>query len=480
MHGATPWHGAAMALAALLLMACGGGSLRGDPMKVLSNPESMPSSQRKAMEALDATPAPEYVRQLKIMVFQPGYTQPIREEAFARLATLDPKGLKDTLKLNLPKMQALAWRTWLCERIASEGWMDMTPTLVRAWSAPMPGWVEKDQDRPERKALAAMHGQDRLTDVLVDLLVDADPVTERNLRLRCWELLQKQGQRERLVALLADATVKPDDRLLADLRRCAAELGMVPVTREEILWLQSLLDTGNVAFWNEARAAVARLPQETRSSIEIRELPVAVAAARHQPELLTLSNMDLYGMVESRRAAEGSRVATATLDGYGGDFSETLYSQRGRFRWGDLAAMVLAMDLLQDSAIRRQLFDLADRDLQDRSTEYGGVLTVGADGKAVLTEHRPRVQGNDLRFEAPPAMFEQGYTGLFHFHLHAQSYDNTRYAGPHIGDFTYANSTRANCLVFTFLNKGELNVDYYRHGPVVVDLGSVRRPEPGT
>jgi hypothetical protein len=189
--------------------------------------------------------------------------------------------------------------------------------------------------------------------------------------------------------------------------------------------------------------------------------------------------MDLYGMVESRRAAEGSRVATATLDGYGGDFSETLHSQRGRFRWGDLAAMVLAMDLLQDAVIRRQLFDLADRDLQDRSTEYGGVLTVGADGKAVLTEHRPRVQGNDLRFEAPPAMFEQGYTGLFHFHLHAQSYDNTRYAGPHIGDFTYANSTRANCLVFTFLGKGELNVDYYRHGPVVVDLGSVRRPEPG-
>jgi hypothetical protein len=33
--------------------------------------------------------------------------------------------------------------------------------------------------------------------------------------------------------------------------------------------------------------------------------------------------------------------------------------------------------------------------------------------------------------------------------------------------------------VFTFLKRRELNVDYYRHGPVVVDLGSVARPDAG-
>jgi hypothetical protein len=30
--------------------------------------------------------------------------------------------------------------------------------------------------------------------------------------------------------------------------------------------------------------------------------------------------------------------------------------------------------------------------------------------------------------------------------------------------------------VFTFLRKREMNVDFYRHGPRVVDLGSILRP----
>ncbi|NBX25548.1 MAG: hypothetical protein EBQ99_05795 [Planctomycetes bacterium] len=472
--------GIAWIVLCLVAAACGGGGPKGDPMRVLANTEAMPSAQEEAMLALDAAASPEYVKQLRRIILQPGYTQPIREMAFARLERLDPKALKEVIAMNLPKMQMLAWRTWLCERIAQQGWKDMTPTLVRAWAAPMPGWVEKDEDRPERKALSSLHGSDRLTDVLADLLVSADPSRERNLRLRCWELLQKQGQRDRLVAILADASVKPDDDLLRDLRKCASELGIVPETREEILWLQAILSTSNAVFWQQAREATAKLPEATRRSLEIRELPVAVAALRHRPELLQCSNEDLYARVSSRREANGSRIATATLDGYGGDFSETLYAQKGKLRWGDLVAMVLAMDLLDDPSVRTRLFDLGDRDLHDRTTEYGGVIVVGADGKPTLEACIPRQKGNDLRFEAPQSMFDQGYTGLFHFHLHCQSYDNERYAGPHIGDFTYANSTRANCLVFTFLKRGEMNVDFYRHGPVVVDLGSIRRPERGS
>ncbi len=68
------------------------------------------------------------------------------------------------------------------------------------------------------------------------------------------------------------------------------------------------------------------------------------------------------------------------------------------------------------------------------------------------------------------------YTGLFHVHFHCQAYDGHRYAGPHMGDFQFANANRKNCLVFTFLNDQTLNVDFYRHGPVVVDLGTIKRP----
>jgi hypothetical protein len=47
------------------------------------------------------------------------------------------------------------------------------------------------------------------------------------------------------------------------------------------------------------------------------------------------------------------------------------------------------------------------------------------------------------------------------------------YAGPELGDMNYADNTRANCLVFTFVNEGVMNVDYYRHGRVVIDLGVI-------
>ncbi len=460
----------------VIVAACGGASYRGDPMKVISDTGAMPTSQLAAMESLDVAPTPEYIKQLKRMLFQPGFTQEVRVAAFDRLQRLDEKELKQLIATKLPTYEGLQWREWMCQRIATQGWKDLTPTLVRAWAVSKPGWVDKDSDRPEYKALVALHGEGNVVDVLVDLLVNSNPVTERNLRFRCWELLQKQGQRERLIAVLAQTTVQPDDAMLRDIRRCANELGIVPATKEEILWLQALLTTANAGFWAEAKAAAEKLPAATRASLEIRELPIAVAAARFQPELLQASNPELYARVEARRNANGSRIVTATLEGYGSDFTETLYAQRNTFRWGDLAAMSLAMDVMDDPAIRKTLFNLADRDLQDGDTEYGGLIAVDSKGQVQLIECTPRVRGNDLRFEAPQTMFDQAYTGLFHFHLHAQSYDNSRYAGPHMGDFAYANSTRANCLVFTFLRKRELNVDFYRHGPVVVDLGSIMRP----
>lgn len=474
VRSAAPLRGPLCALA-LAVAACGPVRVA-DPVKTLSNPGALPSQHEAALLQLDQAPPKDYDKTLRRILFAPGFVQAVREQAFDRLQKRDLAELKEALKLSLPKLDALAWREWLCDRIAKEGWTDLTPTLVRAWSVPFPGWKDRDEDRPERRALVALHGEGRLTDVVADLLVNADPIKEQNLRLRCWELLQRHGQRDRLVALLSDTSVKPDDVLLSSLRRCAKELGTLPTTREEILWLQALLQTSQAAFWAEACAAVSKLPADTRAGLEIRELPVAVAAARFRPELLSLDNAELYRRVEARRSAKGSRIVSASLEGYRSGHTETLYAQRDTLRWGDLAAMVLAMDIVDDPAIRAALFDLGDRDLQDLSTEYGGVITVERDGKPKLTEFKPRVVGNDLRFEAPQAMFDLGYTGLFHFHMHAQEYENSRYAGPHEGDFGYADSTRANCLVFTFVRKRELNVDYYRHGPVVIDLGGLARP----
>ncbi len=86
---------------------------------------------------------------------------------------------------------------------------------------------------------------------------------------------------------------------------------------------------------------------------------------------------------------------------------------------------------------------------------------------------------NDVRFEASQAMFDAGYTAIFHFHYHAQKHRNASHAGPGAGDMQYADNTRANCLVMTFVDEDTLNVDFYRHNRVLVDLGTVRRPGAG-
>ena len=448
-----------------------------DPMKSLSNPGSLPVVQVAAMEKLDLEPSPEYISALKRIMWQPGFAESTRLEAFVRLVKLDEPGLKEILRLQLPKLMALAWRQKLCELIVEHHWVDMTPTLVRAWSVPMAAWIEQDKDRPERIAIEQLNGKDQLTDLLVKMLVESNPITEANLRLRCWEMLQKIGQKERLVKLLADASVKPDDRLLSNLRSCAGELGIVPTTKEEILWLQALLETKNIAFWAQAKAATMQLPPDVRAKLEIRELPIAVAVSTFKPELLSKTPAELYQLVDARRQAKGSRIVSPSFEGYGGDHTENLYEMRNKLSWGDLASMAIAMEIFDSPILCQQIFDLADRDMADRDTEFGGVIRMKSDGKPSIEEMKPRVQGNDLRYEASQKMFDNAYTGLFHFHLHCQSYDNMQYAGPHLGDFAYAESTRANCLVFSFVSRKELNVDFYRHGPMVVDLGCIARPK---
>jgi len=303
---------------------------------------------------------------------------------------------------------------------------------------------------------------------------EANPATAMNLRLRCWELLMKSGDAARLRALLADGDAVRGDAMLMDLARVASELGVLPTTREEVLWARELCRAERSEFFAAARDALAKMPAARRQAVEIRSLPTAVAAARRRPALLTEDDSALYAEVERR--TKDRRRLSPDFTGFGGGFSENLVEQRERATWSDLAAMVMLLDLVEDRALLRHIFEQADRDREDRSTEYGGVLALDGEGRPDLLEFPPRMKAGDLRFESPQALFDALYTGLFHFHNHAQKYENADYAGPHMGDFAFADSTRCNGVVFTFVSVDEVDVDFYRHGRFVVDLGVVRRP----
>ena len=305
MNGLRTRAAALLAIALVFISACSSGPTRiADPAETIGDPSKPARRQLQAMNQLDATPQdPEYLRSLLRPITLPGYSLDVRKAAFERLWEFDREGLRNQLALTLPKQQDAAWRLWLCERIAELEWKAMTPTLIRAWAAPTVPWADRKAPRPERLALEQMYGADRITAVLLRELVESDPIVQANLRMRCWELLMSIGQEGTLRTLVIDGEIGPRDQLLRDIRTVVSELGVLPRTREEILWARRIGSRENQAYRTEAVAALALLSPDRREDLRIRDLNVIVAAAKVDPALLAESEDSLFERLESKLEA---------------------------------------------------------------------------------------------------------------------------------------------------------------------------------
>lgn len=454
-----------------------GGQAATDPIKTLGTPGLAGREYVNAMAVADRAPNDEdYVQALRRIVVNPNYVVEARRAAYARLYESHRDALQSTLELRMPQLEALEWRRELCERIADDGWVVMTPTLIRAWAQPIPGWINLKEERPERLALAKLHGSDKVVDVLLVELRNANPITQANLRARCWELLLQEGQEARLRELLADADVSGKDAMLLDLRAGVVDLGVLPKTREEILWLRSLRDPKRQAYWDDAVSAVAALPPSRQGNLEVRDVTAVVAARRTKPEYLDLDEVAMSRLILDRTGGPDRTVYSPDFQGYSGEFSERFVVVEKRLTWGDRLAILLALDAFDGVELRRHAFECGDRDRADRMAEFGGVVDVDGKGRFEFIEFPSVVRGSDARYESSQVLMDRLYTGVFHLHLHAQAYDNRKYAGPHMGDFRFADATRVNGLVLTFISDNRMNIDFYRHGQIVVDLGTIARP----
>lgn len=459
------------------LFSCSKGQMN-DPAKVLANPNESTPRHRAAVSMLeDQTADDTTIRLLKRMIISDEYSETSRVLAYERLRSLDPEGLRRLLEIRLPRSKRLQWRVWLCEKIAEERWIDMTPTLIRAWATPISNWNGPPDQRPERLALVEIYGEDKITEVLLRVMLDANPITAANLRTRCWELLIEEGQKAHLVEVLAETEVQSSDGMLSDLREISSKTGILPRNREEILWARALCEPENEQFLNEVNIAISKMPEHLRNDLELRDLAIVRATFEHDPSLFEMDEESLYVRLDASVRSRERRVPTANFTGWSQGHTESLHEVREKLRWGDYMAMLIAVEALGIPEVLDHVFDYAERDLEDKSTEYGGLIALDSQGRFVVLEFKPRMTEGDNRFVASQQMFDASYTAIFHFHNHAQSYDNSDYAGPHLGDFTYANNTRANCLVFTFLNSRTIDVDFYRYDRVVVDLGAMARPE---
>jgi hypothetical protein len=468
-------------LIAIALLAYAGAGCTGmgnnstvdNPLPALQDVEQSPRVHYVAMELLDQQgPTDAYVKTLQRMMWEPRYLPEVREAALERLEAIDQDQLKRTIRQYLPRITARAWHNRLCEIIVERGWIDLAPALISSWAVPR---KYEEQQRPEYLALLELYGTDEVVDVVFATFVESNKVSQQGLRMRCWQLLHRLGERGRLIELLNQEELAQDDPMLNDLRAGAVDLGIVPVVREEILWLRKIKTPQHADFWSDCVAAIESVPDDRRAELELRDIPIVVAAWRHRPELLVASTAQLYAILQEQLADAKHYPRSTGYEG-SGRLRESLENQQDILRWGDLAAMVIAMEAMQVPEVVGHLLHYAERDRLDESTEYGGVIGLDEQGRFEVLEFPPRIRQHDRKFVASQEMFNASYTALFHFHYHVQELRNLENAGPGIGDHKYAQNTRANNLVLTYVKKGVLNIDYYRHGSLVVDLGVINEP----
>lgn len=467
-------------LAAIFLCSCESMPSASDPISTLKNPAASGRQQQAALASLQRNPAedPATNQALASVVSSDKHTPDIRVASLNELAERDLPALKTAIRRSLPRSTSWAWITRASQIIAERGWIDLTPALVSSLARPVMQ-PKDDFDRPEFIALVKLHGSSNIADVVYNTFVDSNSISEQGLRARCWDLLHRLGQRDRLIALLSSGELPPKDALLADLRASATELGIIPHNREEILWLRKLREPARADFWSRAVSAVAALPKQRRAELEMRDLPIIVSASLYDPDLLRTPAGTLYDRVDTYLTNQSHHVQASNFDGFAGNSRQSLAEHQEQLTWGDLAAMLIAVRAIQVPEVVAHVFNYAERDRADKTTEYGGIISLDSRDRFAIREFIPVIRQHDQRFEAPQKMLDVAYTSIFHFHLHAQNHRNSAYAGPGYGDINYANNTRANCLVFTFMNPNTMNVDYYRHDGLVIDLGEIKRPASG-
>jgi hypothetical protein len=489
------------------LTGCGGKpkGVTGEPTIDLKNHELQANQRIQALEAVwaeagtDSARLPVAREASKDTLWKGGAPPILRQRALQLLMTdTSEGGMADTrkfMRLRLPTETQWPLVVDFCtaiERRATEpGWPDETSSLVRSYARKVP--IPPDEDRPERAALLALHPGKKIEAIVFDVFVrpsengapsHPDDSVEKS-REAAWDLLGRLDPDGMQRATLA-AGVASDDPSIKELNRCAQDLGVVPITGSELSWMHGLMDSKdkrNVAWWTGAKEAVGRLNTDQKKGLKLRHVEIVRWVAANHSEWLSDTRERLLSELDGR--LNGRRVWLKTEGlGPGEEKSKEVLKDWGsQLAWGDLLAILTLDEVVHQSGVAAELFKQAAQDQADTSTEYGGVLWAAEEGgvptgngeKFAVRAYQPRTtqRKDDRTFIAPEEMFTDSARSMAHYHFHVQSVNNRAYAGPGRGDLEYAATHGRNCVVFTSVRQGVMDVDYYQGNGAVIDLGEI-------
>lgn len=430
---------------------------------------------RSAPEADRAAAVATAREQLKRVAWKRSERPAVRLAAIELLAEDDPADTARMLSLMLPTETSWPVIEGVSRMAVERGWTAMTPALVRSWAR----WVPEpaDADRPERAALAQLHPDRSVEEVVFDVFLHPEGPRPERLRADAWGLLSRLDDSgawtsSRVAQLSPEDVAK--DPLLEAIRSAAADLAAVPRTSEQLERLTRM--RRDAERWRQAAQAIAQLRTEQREGLTLAHAPLVLWAREHAPSLLAQSREALLD--DAAEALARFKRARRTA-GHPDDLAaprETIEESRDRLSWGDALALHIALRALEEQRLVDELAKQMDADRRDTSTEYGGLIDY--DGQrfvARLYPPRPSQRFGDNRFVASSDLLDASAWSLFLYHFHASSVRHSEFAGPGSGDLDFAKRHSCACLVFTSVAVGAFDADYYQRAGAIVDLGVRRR-----
>ncbi len=445
-----------------------------DPLAAMQDATLSPTRRLEAARQAEQQLADSdgYRLLLERLVWERGNPRPLRMHAIDALVRLDPGRAHDHFRYALVLMNDWEAIQRVLDIIVARGWADLTPAIVRNYARP--AWALNDADRPERAALRAMHPGRDVRQIVFDVF-NGQMAAEVRERAAAWQLLNRLVEdRSALLAMLDWA--EPDTPLVADLQAAGRDLHIVADSMETITWVQMLRTGPYAEFWRAAASAVGGLDSDQRRGLCLRHLATLVWMDARSDQALRMTREELLRSIGQQLADADHYLKSTTHDGQAPDHPQRLYDWRDELPWGDLAVIREILRAMADRRVVHAWFTQAHADHEDASTEYGGLLAWEPDGEPIARPYDPMMRHHDRKYVSPKRLIVDAYTGLAHYHFHAQSLTNASYAGPGRGDLErIGDRQRLNGLVLTPVAPDRLNVDFYRSGRVVVDLGTIRR-----
>lgn len=458
--------------AILFLSACTSTKVYDDPIPVMTNLAIAPEDRWPALKQAEERfrDDPRRIAALNQMLYDRGYPDDHRRYAIDQLIAHNETEFRTQVSNRIVLINNTDTLKYLFDQAVKRKW-DFSAAVVRSWVRPAKG--VPDKERVEFAALKKLNPGKDVVQVVYDVFASDGNALPADQRSAAWELLNRLAPAVQLQTMLLET---PDRTpLIIDLKTSARDLHATPVNREGIVWLFYLRDPTRRAWWDRATKAITSLSTQQREGLEFRHLPAILAA---DANTLAADRAALLARITPRIEPGEHSLLSPTYDGQDKEYPQRLYHWSDKLTWGDLVVLDQITGALRDPAVVAALFEQGDQNIKDDTTEYGGMLDATRDGATLRFSARgfaPVRREHRLKYISSPELFESLYTGLAHYHFHAQEYRNSLYAGPGRGDMDFAQRNNFNCVVFTFTDKTKLNADFYCRNGIVIDLGTLRR-----